>query len=307
MRRRRILLSFLAILPLACETPTDAADAAGAPDAVAADASGPMPFRVVTWNVLDLFDEVDKTTSPGAEDTVLTPGEVSAKLTAVGGVLGALDADLIFLQEVENLALLERLADGPLAGRGYHATLVESFDPRGIDIGVLSKPAIDRYVSHLGEKDPEGRYLWSRDCVDVYVTVAGRSVVFLGEHFISKQGDNDQRRTYQAQAARDHADAAAAADPDAVVGVTGDFNDDPGSAPLQPLLGDGVYRDQGATLPPVEAWTYDGGSWGTSRVDFVLVHQRSVGYVTDVSVYDGSGVSTSDHRPVVVDMIIPPP
>lgn len=299
-RRGHIVARSLALLLGACGTPggeePDPADGAGAP----------VAFRVVTWNVRDFFDEVDRTSPPGTEDDVPSTAQVAAKLADVGGVLRRVDADLVILQEVENLALLERLVDGPLAGAGYESTaLVEAFDPRGIDVGVISKLPIDRYVSHLGEKDPTGRYLWSRDCVDVYVTVAGRTVVVLGNHLISKSGDNDERRTYQATAVRAHADGLVATLPGALVAVAGDLNDDAASAPLAPLLGDDVYEDLGARLPPAEGWTYDG--WGLQRVDYLLVHGSASGWVTDVATVDGAGVDTSDHRPVTADFLIPPP
>ncbi|HEX7623549.1 MAG TPA: hypothetical protein VF400_08265, partial [Anaeromyxobacteraceae bacterium] len=104
--------SVLLIACLACVAPPASSDD---------PAAFPSSLRVASWNVHDLFDEVDRTSPPGELDTVLSPAEVEAKLARTGAVLARLDADVILLQEVENLALLERLAAGPLAGAGYRA------------------------------------------------------------------------------------------------------------------------------------------------------------------------------------------
>ena len=48
--------------------------------------------------------------------------------------------DILVLEEVENLAVLERLRAGPLAAAGYRpGILIEGGDPRGIDVGILSR------------------------------------------------------------------------------------------------------------------------------------------------------------------------
>ena len=47
--------------------------------------------------------------------------------------------DILAVQEVENLALLQRLIDEYLPSMNYKAYLIENKDARGIDIGVLSR------------------------------------------------------------------------------------------------------------------------------------------------------------------------
>ncbi len=261
---------------------------------------------MATWNVHDLFDEYDRTVPPGDQDTVLTSAEVEEKLERVGRVLARIDADLLFLEEVENLPILERLADGALALDGYrHAYLVDGFDPRGIDIGVLSKWPLDRYVSHLEDRDAAGNHLWSRDLVEIHLVLGGRRLVLLGNHFISQLGQNDARRAEQAERARAYADRLAGEWPEALVAVLGDLNASPESASLGALLADGVYWDLGASLPPEESWTYGAGSFH-SRIDYILVHRRAAGRVTRFETVSGTDVaSASDHRPVVADLRLP--
>lgn len=259
------------------------------------------PFRVVTWNVHDLFDEHDRTSSPGELDRVLTPSEVEGKLAAVGAVLARLDADAVVLQEVENLAILERLARGPLDGLGYGAWLVEGFDPRGIDVALLSRIPVLAWVSHLDERSAAGAPLFSRDLAEIHLDAGGRRAVLLAAHLISQAGDNDARRREQASAARAHADRLAAEWPDALVLVLGDLNDEPGAAPLAPLLGDGTWADVAAALPLASAWTWRGGAL-ESRLDYVLPHRRTLARLRSVEVIGGSDVAAaSDHRPVQSD------
>lgn len=263
---------------------------------------GTSTLRVVTWNVHDLFDEVDDAGPLGADDTILTPAEVSAKVARVGAVLARLRADVLVLQEVEHLGLLERLACGPLAGGGYRAALREGYDPRGIDVGVLSRVPFE-WVSHLDDRAPDGGRLWARDLAELHLDVGGRAVVLLGGHFVSRlDPTQDPRRELQAERARELADALRGAAGHPLVLVLGDLNDVAGSPALRPLLGDGALVDLGATLPEVEAWTWSGGG-ARERIDYMLVPREDKAKVTSVRVEAGSDVAAaSDHRPVVVDL-----
>ncbi len=259
-------------------------------------------LRLVTWNVHDLFDEVDQTQPPGDADTVLTPAAVAEKLARVGAVLTRLDADVYVLQEVENLALLRRLAEGPLAGRGYAAALREGFDPRGIDVGVLSRLPLE-WVSHLDDRAPGGGHLWARDLAELHLRSAPRPVVILAGHFVSRLDPaDDARRELQARRARELADELCAQASRPLVVVAGDLNDLPGSAPLRPLLGDGRLVDLGAALPQEEAWTWSGGG-ARERIDYALLPREDEKSVTRVEVAAGLDIAAaSDHRPVLVDL-----
>jgi endonuclease/exonuclease/phosphatase family metal-dependent hydrolase len=79
---------------------------------------------------------------------------VDRKLEAVAAAILQVDdgrgADIIALQEVENIAILERLKDDYLAAAGYRvAILIEDNDSRGIDVAFLSKlPQIGSAALH---------------------------------------------------------------------------------------------------------------------------------------------------------------
>jgi len=270
--------------------------------ACAPDLGSPRPagrpavaVRVATWNVHDLFDSDDRLVPPGELDLVPAPAEVEAKLDALAAVLERLDADVVVLQEVENVEVLGRLG----ARAGYpEARLVDGADPRGIDVAALSKLPIERYVSHLGEADASGRPLWPRDCVEVHLRTGGRPVVVVASHFSSALSDDGTRRALQATRLREIADGVRATRPTALVLAGGDLNDQPRSAALVPLLADGAWVDPAP--PGVATWS---GASGAARLDYLLLPREEAGALAGVEIAVGADVAAaSDHRPVVVDV-----
>ncbi len=254
--------------------------------------------RIVTWNVHDLFDADDRLLPPGAEDAVPSAAEVDAKLDALAAVLARLAADVVLLQEIETRALAVEL--GMRAGYG-DARLVEGNDPRGIDVAVLSRPAITRYVSHASERDAAGRALWPRDCVEVHLEAGGRRIAIVGSHLSSRLSDDGTRRAAQASRMRAIADAIAAADPSALVLAGGDLNDPPSAPAVAPLVADGAYLDP---LPP-DATTWSSGA-RAERLDALLVARAGAGAIVRAAVEPGSDVArASDHQPVVLDLRLP--
>jgi endonuclease/exonuclease/phosphatase family metal-dependent hydrolase len=286
---RRLLIALAAALLGGCEPLLDV-PARDAPDARAEEV-----LRIATWNVHDLFDAEDRLLPPGAEDNVPSAAEVEAKLDAVAAVLARVDADVVLLQEVETRALA--IALGARAGYA-EARLVEGNDPRGIDVAVLSRRPITRYVSHAAERDGEGRLLWPRDCVEVHLEAGGRPIAIVASHLSSRLSDDGTRRTAQASRMRAIADTVASADPSALVLAGGDLNDPPSAAAIAPLIADGAYVDP---LPPA-ATTWSSGA-RAERLDALLVARASVGAVVRATVELGFDVErASDHQPVVVDL-----
>jgi endonuclease/exonuclease/phosphatase family metal-dependent hydrolase len=286
----RPILAALALSLLACEPPLP-------PPAVTGSGGGAL-VRVVTWNVHDLFDSEDRLLPPGERDTVPSPAEVESKLGRLAAVLVRLDADVVLLQEVENLPLLERLG----ARAGYlEARLIEGDDPRGIDVAALSRLPLQAYVSHRDDRDLDGGPLWPRDCVEVHFSVAGARVVALGSHFSSPLSDDGTRRTRQAARMRALADGLAAGGA-ALVMAGGDLNDDPAASSLAPLLGDGRWIGPAAALPLDAAWTWSGGG-AREILDYLLVPRGAGAAVVRAAAEGGDDVAAaSDHRPVVLDV-----
>lgn len=259
-------------------------------------ASSPATVRVATWNVKDFFDSRD---DPRKDDDVVPEAQVARKVEQIASVLREIDADVVLLQEVENLELLNRLA-AAVAPLRYGAWLREGADPRGIDVALLARSRLLRYDGHVRDLDSKGNPLWSRDLVEAHLDVGGRHLVLLGSHLKSKRiSRSDDRRREQAERMRSVADEVRARWPNALVVVGGDLNDDAESWSLEPLLQDGSWEDLGARLPDDASWTWSGRS-GRSRIDYLIVPEGQGARVRGVSVWSSPGVmQASDHRPVV--------
>jgi endonuclease/exonuclease/phosphatase family metal-dependent hydrolase len=287
---------FALLIPLACACGPSAARTGGA------FADRPAVLRVVSWNVHDLFDE---SADPGTIEAAVPFAQVETRLDAVGAVLDRLDADVVLLQEVEHLALLRRLA--ARSGHG-EAWLLEGNDPRGIDVGLLSRWPVVRYRGRAGELDAEGRRLWPRDAVEAVVQAGGARLVLLGTHLSSRLSDPDgSRRREQATRLRQLADEAAAAEPGALVLVGGDLNDEAGSMALQPLFGDASWVDGAAGRPGGPAAAAPDWTWSDGRLHQALDHLalrsgRSGALVAGWVAGGPDVAAASDHRPVVLDL-----
>jgi endonuclease/exonuclease/phosphatase family metal-dependent hydrolase len=290
---RPLVLVFL----LACGGSPSAARTGGA------SADRLAVVRVVSWNVHDLFDE---SADPGTLDPSVPPAEVEARLDAVAAVLRRLDAEAVLLQEVERLGLLQRLA----TRAGYpEARLLEGNDPRGIDVALLSRWPVLRYQGHAGERSADGRLLWPRDAVEAELGLGGARLRLVGTHLSSRLSDPDgARRLLQSARLRELANAAATADPGALVVVGGDLNDEAAAPALAPLLGDGRWIDGAGAAAPGSggqgpaAWTWSDGRL-REAIDHLALPAALGGRLLAGWVADGPDVAVaSDHRPVVLDL-----
>jgi endonuclease/exonuclease/phosphatase family metal-dependent hydrolase len=290
MRPRRALLPLATALLAGCGP-------AAPPPAV----RGAAVVRLATWNVHDLFDEVDRLEPPGALDEVPAAAEVEAHLAAVAAVLSRVEADAVLLQEVEDRGVLERLA----ARCGYpEAHLLEGNDPRGIDVALLSRLPVAAYLGHAGDLGPDGRLLWPRDAVEAVLVAGGQPVVLVGTHLSSRLSDPaGLRRAQQAARLRALADGAAARWGAAVAVAGGDLNDEASAPALAPLLGDGAWLDAAAAAPD-GAWTWSDGA-GRAALDHLAVRADAAGALLAAQVVGGADVAAaSDHRPLVIDVLL---
>ena len=159
--------------------PTAATPAAPAP---------PTRFRMTTWNVENLFDEYN---DPLKDEPVPSKSAVDKKLAAIAKVVKTLAPDVLAVQEVESIGILQRLAKATWPNSTMNSVLVEGFDPRGIDVGLITRFPVVKTVSHAEEKlyppdDPRTYYRYARDCLEVHLDVDGWPVVVLVTHQISR-------------------------------------------------------------------------------------------------------------------------
>ncbi len=115
--------------------------------------------------------------------------------------------DIACLQEIESLRVLRKFNHDYLGKIYPYLVLIDSHDPRLIDIGVLSKHKIIDIGTHIDEpyKDRSG-YLFSRDCLEITFDVRGRPLTLFVNHLKSKYAkegtqkrDADMKRKNQAK------------------------------------------------------------------------------------------------------------
>lgn len=244
--------------------------------------NSPARFTLASYNVLNLFDKID---DPGKKDED-TPPKSAESQAAVAEVMAASGADVIALQEVENIDILTAFRDqNGLASTYPHLLLLEGNDNRGIDVALMSKYPIQNPVSHKettfkveGEKK-KGHFL--RDVLQADIEMPGKIPVrFFVTHFASKMGGQraDRLRKAEAKAAREIIQKETANFPGQRYVLLGDFNDTPESPAVKtfttPDKQGWALRDVFADAPDTVSYPTDeeaAAKWGRKKIDQILV------------------------------------
>lgn len=257
--------------------------------------------------------------------------EESRKITAA--LIKLMDADILALQEVENLHVLDRFNSKYLSRQGYkYRVLIDAFDRRKIDVALMSRYPIVHVRSYRHDRTENKRaWIFSRDCLEVDIDVDGVILRLYVNHFKSMIGG---RRRTKAKRVRQVNRVAqiideAWADNDYTGNfiVLGDFNDYPGEgSALTALLEHSSLENIVNRLPEDERWThYWAGGDEYSQLDYILVSKFLASKNTKLKPeifrqglplraeqYNGKrikGVSenhpkASDHAGVVVELIL---
>ena len=222
-------LVLMAVLPASMAQPRKTgAPVAGSTDA---DIDDPNRLVVVQWNVENLFDNSDDPSNEG--DDEYAPGGkrrwtddlYRRKMTNLAAVIGRLQADVVCLQEVENLRVLEDLRKELKDTHGVALDAIvhrEGKDHRGIDVAVLSRfePTAVQWITPL-----EGQ----RDTLIATFSPEGHDLTILVNHWKSRRGSkqrNIELRMRQARAVGKVISEHLEKTPDAALILLGDFNDD---------------------------------------------------------------------------------
>ena len=165
---------------------------------------------------------------------------------------------MLGLQEIENYGALRDFVKGHI-GPNYKTrdgiVSVQSNDPRGIDLGLLSKLPIGRVISHRYKKSENNRSLvFSRDCLEIELLDSYGSVALTvynchlkskysrhrpdTQQYLDDQERSDIRRREQVEQTIEIVQANRDINRDLFV-ILGDMNDTPESEPLEPFLADG--------------------------------------------------------------------
>lgn len=261
-----------------------------------------------------------------------------------GEVIKALNADVLALQEIENLDVLKRFRGDWLKSLGYtYAMLVDGNDPRHIDVAVLSHHPIIAVRSHQ-ELTSGKSFVFSRDCLEVDIDVSGKPLTLFVNHLKSMLDKKDFKNGRKNTRAKRLLQAKTVMEL-----VRNRFGNTPGNHPWA-VLGDlNDYREagQGTTsgildltdwgevenvvdrLPQTERWTHfqDGVKAPDTpyrQLDYILLSKSLATATTAQPVIERRGLSThatqatqkrfkgvtaksvaSDHCPVAIDLALP--
>ncbi len=204
------------------------------------------------YNVENLFDATDDPRNPGDDEFLpdaprhWTDRRLERKLGALARAIRAIDRmrgpDVIGLAEVENRAVLDRLA-GEFLPRGYHVAHVESPDERGIDAAILYRDPIRlrRLVAHRVVLPHGDR---TRDVLEASLQRGGLNFTVIANHWPSRYGGQEESeplRAIAARVARRVVDSLMALDSAADIVLMGDLNDEPFDRSVREVLGAHAY------------------------------------------------------------------
>jgi endonuclease/exonuclease/phosphatase family metal-dependent hydrolase len=247
-----------------------------------------MSIRVASFNVENLFAryrfreglEPGADTGFGINDLAFDLYDENLKRVTAKAVK-EVDADVICLQEVESIAVLERFNSAFLASLKYkNRILVDSHDPRFIDVAVLSRYPFTHINTHRDERNEKNTgWLFSRDCLEVDIDAGGKALSLYVNHFKSMMEGRDKtrdRRLEQTQRVAEIVDGRwKESNYEGNFIVCGDFNDyEDAPTSLSPLLEHPALVNVTGRLPENERWThFYAGGHEYRQLDYLLLSQ----------------------------------
>lgn len=146
---------------------------------------------IASWNVQNLFDEVDD----GGEYPEFDPSQGWSRaqfwsrcdsLSQVIRTFGGSGADVLVLQEVENGHTAEVLNSRFLAGLAYRYSFLAPDDVPGVKTVVLSRYPFVRTGLHHPSVDGSQGWETLRPLVEVEIDLGNRSLIVIGNHWKSR-------------------------------------------------------------------------------------------------------------------------
>jgi len=306
--------------------------------------------RLATFNVENLFArwkfdanvDPDEAIEDGwAVDKTKFDRYSDADKEITGEAIRALKADVLALQEVENVDTLKHFRGDYLGGPSKYPYVagIDGNDPRLIDVVVMSRLPIVAVRSNQHLKTPGNARseLFSRDCLEVTIATPddGRLLLFV-QHFKSMMGGRKQtreRRVVQAQAVKRIVEERLGPSPgDHPFAILGDFNDyledgDGTTTAIDDLVGWDQVENVVTRRPADDQWThyYKQGGGEYRQLDYLLLSSSLAqaspaapeimrkGMPLRATKYTGPRFDkigrdrpkASDHCPVVMDVLVP--
>jgi endonuclease/exonuclease/phosphatase family metal-dependent hydrolase len=152
--------------------------------------------------------------------------------------------------------------------------LIDGNDPRGIDLGILSRFPIIEIRSHVDIAGESGFPLFSRDCPEYDILLpGGERIVIIPNHFKSKRNGNDEasKNRRRAQATKAHAICLQALERTPLVLLGGDLNDNPQSGVINDVFNDG-FKDVSIheNYPKDRPGTFGTGT-ANDKIDYLIM------------------------------------
>jgi endonuclease/exonuclease/phosphatase family metal-dependent hydrolase len=277
-------------------------------------------FTLVTYNVNNMFDDID------ADPTKGTAAKPAVMMKAAGKVAHRSGADLMTNQEVENLQIYRKWGQEFAGNRLPNAVLEPGNDKRGINVAAMSRYPISKVVTHKDVEFPlaDGSAMtkFSRDLLRVDVEVGQETLSVYTTHSRNRRwgapeevalGDN--QRIGEARAIKRIVADEMKAYPGRLYMITGDFNDGTEDKSLQEILhgpGDkmidtleGVPANQRNTWPANPAKL---GKFKATQFDHILIPESMRHRLVDSEVLDMHELTAnaSDHKPLRARFTITP-
>lgn len=312
-------------------------------------------LTIATFNCENLFhrfkfesnltkEQIDKKLKDGfiIDKSVLsTVTQTERQLTA--DAIKATKADIVCLQEIENMDTLRNFLTTYMSSSGYkYRMLIDAKDPRLIDVALISKIPFGNVKTH--QYDGTGK-VFSRDCLEVEFDIKGTPLTVFVNHFKSmfdkskktpaqKRALTAAKRTAQCHAVLNIISQKFTSSPQKsnwiIAGDLNDYPDDVSS--LKPLLESKWMENivQTRIADANERWTH---FWDTTtvpvderykQIDYIFLSKKLAdanpaavpvivrkGLVTRATKYTGSRFTNvtekqgaSDHCPLVVTIKI---
>jgi len=251
-----------------------------------------MRVRIGTFNVENLFARFSfrSGTVPSAEPQISWTVEKTRyvpfskrrhRITAQA--MGAIRADILGLQEVENLPtlrlFLKQFKEWMPEGGYPYSLVIDGNDQRQIDVGLISRFPLGAIRTHQFDCTPKGTPIFSRDCLEVDIGLPhGKTLTVFVNHFKSMAENREATmavRKLQANRVVEILHERFGPDPGTSDWVVlGDLNDYLPSPGLEPLLHQPWLENVLNRLPPEERWThYFAGGNTYNQLDYILLSQ----------------------------------
>jgi endonuclease/exonuclease/phosphatase family metal-dependent hydrolase len=206
-------------------------------------------FKIAFYNTENCFDTID---DPNKSDEDFLPGSKVAwtseryehKLSNIARALVAIDSinlpAVVGLAEVENITVLNDLITKTKLLKGnYQAILEEGSDPRGIDVALIFRKDIMKYIGH--KSLPSAQSFKTRSILYVRLADSKKDTFHLiVNHWKSRSGgatETEKQRIENATTLKHLTDSLLIHNPKAKLVIMGDFNDEPSNKSLAEVLG----------------------------------------------------------------------